>query len=1125
MTEKIRLPQGFKCAGIACGIKNDPHKLDLAVFASDEPCAAAGVFTQNLVNGAPVKVSRERVPSEHAQAVVINSGNANACTGEQGLADARQMTELVASQLGCPADGVLVCSTGVIGHFLPMEKLEAGIPTVVRELQESPAALENAARAMMTTDTFPKLATRQFSVNDQTITVTGVAKGAAMIGPNMATMLAVIMTDGPLTSAETDTMLRHAVDRSFNCISVEGHTSTSDTVILLANGKADCGPLNDSARSQFQQALDDVAAELAQAIIRDAEGADHIITIDVSGLARREDAFQIAKTVADSVLVKTAITGADPNWGRIVSAVGYAGVQLREEDITLRLNQTLLYEQGSPRPYDETVVSQSLRDLVGRSHAVLGDGRRIGQGPDVPLRRRPADAPRSRGDHAASAGILRGSPRASAVGRADRAGRLAAELDPRPGARRQRPHQRPPHGPAVHRRQQRRRGAAVGRPDPQAGLRLYAGSAGRSDHQRTGGGPVSAGVSGTDRRTRPQRQRVAGEPQIDRDHLGMDPAGQRLAETVGALQPVQPDRSRWHGRRGEGPAAAPAPGGSRTGRLRARRHGAVCLQGSHAGDFQGDAARRRVPRLPGLRHRDSGLSARRRGDLHDLLEWAKNRGTPVTVRLVKGAYWDYETVTSAASGWPVPVYRQKWQSDDNFERQTRFLMENHEWLRPGARQPQSPQPRPRRRLGQPARRPHRRVGNPDALRHGGRTGSVVLRAGTSPPHLHAVRRADSRHGVSRAATAGKHVERFVPATRLRRKRLRGDPADETRDDRRCEDSPSGRRAATRVRQRTAFRFQPPPKIATPCRRRLDDVAAQFGRDYPLVIGGRTIETRGSIVSRSPSHKSQTVGRVASASPDDASDAIDAARRAFRDWSRLDAAHRCEYLELVAAEMRIRRFEMAAWQVYECGKPWAEADADVAEAIDFCMYYAHEMRRLAVPRQCDVPGEENSYFYRPRGVAVVIAPWNFPLAILTGMTAAALVTGNTVIMKPAEQSSVVAAKFMELLRTAGLPDGVVNFLPGVGEEVGPELVGSPDVDLIAFTGSRTVGLAINARAAETDPRQSMVKHVIAEMGGKNAIIVDADADLDEAVVGVMHSAFGYAGQKCSACSRAGSAESQ
>lgn len=361
MTSEFQLPQGFQAAGIACGIKSDPNALDLALFAGDGPCSAAGVFTQNLVHGAPVKVSRERVPAAEARAVVINSGNANACTGEQGVADARRMTELVAEQLGCDSEAVLVCSTGVIGHFLPMQTIEAGISQVTEQLEATPAALERAARGMMTTDTFPKMAMRKLSIDGKSVLVSGVAKGAAMIGPNMATMLSVIMTDAPLAPAEADRMLRHAVDRSFNCISVEGHTSTSDTVILLASGAAGCGAVDESSLPELQQAIDDVAAELAQAIIRDAEGADHIITIDVCGLKNREEAMQIAKTVADSALVKTAVTGADPNWGRIVSAVGYAGVELDEEDITLQLNGVLLYENGAPVAYDEAAVSNSMR--------------------------------------------------------------------------------------------------------------------------------------------------------------------------------------------------------------------------------------------------------------------------------------------------------------------------------------------------------------------------------------------------------------------------------------------------------------------------------------------------------------------------------------------------------------------------------------------------------------------------------------------------------------------------------------------------------------------------------------------------------------------------------------------
>jgi len=296
------------------------------------------------------------------------------------------------------------------------------------------------------------------------------------------------------------------------------------------------------------------------------------------------------------------------------------------------------------------------------------------------------------------------------------------------------------------------------------------------------------------------------------------------------------------------------------------------------------------------------------------------------------------------------------------------------------------------------------------------------------------------------------------------------------------------------------------------------VEDSLGEEYPLVINGKLIETRAKITSRNPSNKKQIVGTAGSATKDHAVQAVEAAKRAFKNWSRMDPTLRAEYLEVIASEMRGRRYELAAWEVFECGKPWADADADITEAIDFCMYYADQMRQIVQPLKCDVAGEENSYHYRARGVAVVIAPWNFPLAILCGMTAAAMVTGNTVVMKPAEQSPVIAAKFMQIIRDAGVPDGVVNYLPGIGEDVGPVLVNHPDVDIIAFTGSRAVGLQINESAARTTPEQHSVRRVIAEMGGKNAIIVDDDADLDEAVVGVIYSAFGYSGQKCSACSR-------
>lgn len=358
-TSNLKLPAGFRTAGMHCGIKDEPEKFDLALFVSEAPCTAAGVFTTNRVCGAPVKVSRGRVPRATARAVVISSGNANACTGQRGLDDARWMTAEIAGRLGYSEEDVLVCSTGVIGTFLPREKLAAGMPAVVEKLDDSPQAFHDAARGMMTTDTVPKQAVREADIDGVTVRVSGAAKGAAMIGPNMATMLAVIMTDAALRPDEADAMLRHAVDRSFNCISVEGHTSTSDSVILLANGaaKTQAGIGTES----LQRMIDEVCAELAQAIVRDAEGAEHLIVIDVSGLRTREEAHWIAKAIAHSPLVKTAIAGCDPNWGRIVSAVGYAGVELDEEDISLSINGTLIYQNAASADYDAAAVSESIR--------------------------------------------------------------------------------------------------------------------------------------------------------------------------------------------------------------------------------------------------------------------------------------------------------------------------------------------------------------------------------------------------------------------------------------------------------------------------------------------------------------------------------------------------------------------------------------------------------------------------------------------------------------------------------------------------------------------------------------------------------------------------------------------
>ncbi len=361
MTAEINLPQGFRAAGLACGIKEDKSTFDLSLFVSDTACCGAGVFTKNQVCGAPVKVSRERVPADSIRAVIINSGNANACTGDRGIEDARWMTNQVANGLKIGEEEVLVCSTGIIGHYLPRPPIEQGIPKVIQQLDSDSQAFLDAARGMMTTDTVPKQSTRSLTVRGKTVRVSGVAKGAAMIAPNMATMLALIMTDAPLKTSQTDQMLRRAVNRSFNCVSVEGHTSTSDTVILMANSASELEELNEQELNQLQAVIDEVAMELGQAIIRDAEGADHFITIKVSGTKQHTEAFEIAQTIANDALVKTAITGSDPNWGRIVSAIGRTAVKLNEQDIVLSINGILIYENGLPAEFDEQVVSDSIR--------------------------------------------------------------------------------------------------------------------------------------------------------------------------------------------------------------------------------------------------------------------------------------------------------------------------------------------------------------------------------------------------------------------------------------------------------------------------------------------------------------------------------------------------------------------------------------------------------------------------------------------------------------------------------------------------------------------------------------------------------------------------------------------
>lgn len=509
-------------------------------------------------------------------------------------------------------------------------------------------------------------------------------------------------------------------------------------------------------------------------------------------------------------------------------------------------------------------------------------------------------------------------------------------------------------------------------------------------------------------------------------------------------------------------------------------------------------------------------------DARDLLLWAKHRGTPFGVRLVRGAYWDYETVIAQQRGWPIPVFTQKWETDENFERLTVMLLENHQYIRPaiGTHNVRSIAHAlaAAQCLGLPARAVELQMlyGMGDAIKsalvQAGQRLRVYAPFGELLPGMGYLVRRLLENTSNESFLRQSFVEHVAVDALLR------SPEEERHS---ASENGAGQ---NRLSDSDAFTNEPELDFAQEEHRRhfyeaLSSVREQFGRSYPLVIDGEEILTNATLTSTNPARPHEVLGLVARADIPAAERSVVAAVRALPVWRTTPAADRAAFLLRAAELMRKRRLELAAWIVFEAGKPWREADADVCEAIDFLVYYSREMLRLAPPRQLDqLPGEVNFYEYQSRGVAVVIAPWNFPLAILTGMTAAALVTGNTVIMKPAEQTSIIASQLMAIFRDSGLPSGVLAYAPGVGEEVGEYLVTHPQTNLITFTGSLAVGLRINELAAKTREGQRGIKKVIAELGGKNAILVDDDADLDEAVLGTVASAFGYAGQKCSACSR-------
>ncbi|MEQ1824444.1 MAG: bifunctional glutamate N-acetyltransferase/amino-acid acetyltransferase ArgJ [Pirellula sp.] len=362
----VHLPIGFRFAGVSSRIKSRPGARDVTLIVSDTPCVAAGVYTTNQIVAAPVVVSRNRTPSKSIRGIVVNSGNANACTGVQGFQDAVEMTRLAASAIDpagkLTADQFVVMSTGVIGRFLPMDKVKSGIQAAASELAATEQGFLNACDGILTTDIARKIAERRFMLGGVETHIVGMCKGAGMIGPKMATMLAIIITDAPLEPAQAQRILQSASNKSFNCISVEGHMSTNDSLVMLASQPTSDRPaIHGAGEQEFATHLCQLAIELAKKIPDDGEGATHLIEIRIVGANTDADADAVARNIALSNLVKTAITGGDPNWGRIVSAAGFAGVPIRPEHTALKINGIPLFEKGEPLAFDAAKVSQSIK--------------------------------------------------------------------------------------------------------------------------------------------------------------------------------------------------------------------------------------------------------------------------------------------------------------------------------------------------------------------------------------------------------------------------------------------------------------------------------------------------------------------------------------------------------------------------------------------------------------------------------------------------------------------------------------------------------------------------------------------------------------------------------------------
>jgi RHH-type proline utilization regulon transcriptional repressor/proline dehydrogenase/delta 1-pyrroline-5-carboxylate dehydrogenase len=513
-------------------------------------------------------------------------------------------------------------------------------------------------------------------------------------------------------------------------------------------------------------------------------------------------------------------------------------------------------------------------------------------------------------------------------------------------------------------------------------------------------------------------------------------------------------------------------------------------------------------------------------DLQDLIEWGRKRGTRFAIRLVKGAYWDAETATAVRNYKTPPVWTQKWQSDACYERMTRVMLEHADLFRPAfashnvrslatiiataevlGLSPKQYELQTLYGMGDPLKA---------ALAGMGVCQRVYLPCGALMPGMgYLIRRLlenTSNDGFLKQAFGDRASHQVLLADPVR---LR--PPSAPLPERHYQNTdPEEPMSSFTNASNTNFGVEKN-------RRKMIDVLAAVrasaGRKYPLIIDGQESKGDTWFDSLNPAKPSEIIGRVAMATVADADRAVAAAAHAARTWRRTAAAERADLLRKLADAMEENRLDLAATMILECGKPWREADADVTEAVDHCRYYAEQIERIETrPRIRNLPGEDNVLVYSSKGVCAVISPWAFPLAILTGMTSAALAAGNAVVIKPARQASVSAAKLVRLLFSVGFPGGTVNFLPGEGAVVGQHLVQHNDVQVVAMTGSSEVGTRVLEAGNRVRPGRRCIKKMIVEMGGKNAVIVDDDADLDGAVNGVIESAFVQAGQKCSSCSR-------